>query len=226
MPVRLSFLSLVLLLTSCAYIIERTDQDITVVTPGAHNSVCYVYVGGLKYKFRPPQTVKIGKSEDTLVVNCLAPGNRRKSVEVEPDIEAITLLGGPGVAWDYLSDALFVYPELIEVDFTGIPATAMPLPAHNNPDIKQPEEYYLEEFSPGQPRMNADRHAPEIELKRREFETEDDVYYPEYGLPKPVGEGEASGDGGGKGDLMSVRQLTPQQEPSSPPESVPLFPVE
>ena len=42
------------------------------------------------------------------------------------------------------------------------------LPAQNQSDIKQPEEYDLEEFSPGLPRLNSDRYAPMTEVRKRE----------------------------------------------------------
>ncbi|GJL84613.1 MAG: hypothetical protein DHS20C02_03880 [Micavibrio sp.] len=196
--IRLSFLLLALVLSSCAYVVEKTFQDVTILTPGAHGALCLVDVEGLKYEFRPPETIPVTKSKEDMIVDCRAPGNRRKVVTIESDISTLSIIGAPGAPWDYASGAMFKYPETIEVDFRNIPATAMPLPAQNNPDIKQPEEYYLEEFRPGQPVMNSDRHVPAVQLHRR-MEAEEDVYYPPYGRESDSGEKPQ-----GKGDLMKV----------------------
>ncbi len=237
MSYRPLFLSLILLLTSCAYAIDKSIQPLTIVTPGAHDALCYVYVNKLKYKFRPPQTITISKSEDDLIIDCLAPGNRRQKLVIAPEY-ADTALGnmvtlGAGLAWDYASGALFKYPDVVEVDFTEILPKAMRLPAHNNPDIKQPEEYDLEEFRPGQMRLNDDKYISPIELRRRI-------------LPGAHNAGTASFSAGSvenaesagsieeildKGDLMAVIKsleneidpALPQQESS---DSVPLYPGE
>ncbi len=195
----LSFFALALTLSGCAYVIEKSFQDLTILTPGAHGALCFVEIDGLKYKFRPPQTIAVTKSKDDMIVDCQAPGNRRKTMIIESDISTLSIVGAPGAPWDYASDAMFKYPDVIEVDFRSIPVVAMPLPAQNNPDIKQPEEYYLEEFRPGHPVMNDDRHAPDVLLERRNFGDDEDVYYPDYGTDTGADEPVQ-----GKGDLMKV----------------------
>ncbi len=172
MSIRFVSLLSVLVLASCAYALEGHIQDLTVETPGAHDAICYVYVDRLRYKFRPPQTQNISRSKEDLVIDCVAPGNRRQKVVIKPMIEAATVLNAlgpavPGVAWDYASGALFAYPDVVEVDFTHSTVKPMPLPAQNNPDIKQPEEYELEEFLSSHPRLNSDRYNVPAEIKRR-----------------------------------------------------------
>ncbi len=166
-------LCLLLIPGGCAYLTDTANQDVTLLTPGAKNAKCYVYVERVKYKFNPPETVNIFNSKEDLEIDCLAPGNRRKKISVPATIAKSTtgnVVTGvvPGAAWDYLSGAMFRYPDIIEVDFTGVPVTPEALPAQNNPDIVQPEAYYLEEFSPSRPRMNDDRYIPPPELRRRE----------------------------------------------------------
>lgn len=174
MSYRFLLLVCFLVLGACAYATEKSIQDLTVVTPGAHDALCYVEVDGMKYKFHPPETVNIFKSKKDLIVDCLAPGNRHQRVIIEPQISTASIAGNiptglvPGAAWDYTSGAMFKYPDIVEVNFTHTPVKSEDLPAHNNPDIKQPEEYFLEEFSPGEPRLNSDRYEQPVELKRRE----------------------------------------------------------
>ena len=169
----LALLGSIVLLSSCAYTLDKQIQDITVVTPGAENTVCYVYVDGLRYKLYPPQTVNITKSREDLVVDCLAPQNRRRKVIIEPVLSKhmpLNVMNGviPGTAWDVASNSAFTYPEVITVDFTSaVPVPEAP-PAQNKPDIRQPEEYDLEEFTSGLPRLNLDRNAVNVPLQRNE----------------------------------------------------------
>lgn len=148
-------------------------QPLTVLTPGASNAQCSVYIDGLRYKFRPPQTISIPKSKENLVVDCLAPGNRHKKTYIEAEIEK-SFYGNvatgiiPGAAWDYTSNAMFKYPDTVEVNFENTPVRSENLPAHNNPDIRQPEDYMLEEFRPGTPRLNSDRYNAPTEIQHRE----------------------------------------------------------
>ena len=205
----------ILTLGACAYAIDDSIQNVKVVTPGANNAACLVYVEGLKYKVKPPQTINIFKSKEDLVVDCMAPGNRRKVLNIPAGIETSTawnaVNAGAGLPWDYASGALFRYPDVIEVDFTDIPVTDPPWPDHNAPDIRQPESYDLEEFSPGSPRMNADKTAPPVEILRREGSASGAA---EYNDSSAFSEPEYTT--GGKGDIQSV--------PLEPP--LPLFPGE
>ncbi len=235
-----SFLAPLIALGACSYAIDESIQDITLKTPGAHDAVCYVYVDGLRYRMRPPQTLNISKSGEDLEIDCLAPGNRRRKVYIEPAIEdsfyanAVTGMV-PGGAWDFASKAMYAYPDVIEVSFVGIPTKPEDLPAQNNPDIKQPEEYDLEEFSPGDPRLNEDRNAPVVEVRRRE---RPGLQYTDTGgVDSGFIEEPAAGSSvvsGGKGDLMEIidglsTDINPSGEPSSPgaaSDPVPLFPGE
>lgn len=190
-------------LGACAYAVDGTVQDVKFVTPGAKNAACIVSIEKLKYKVKPPQTVNLYKSRKGLDVDCKAPGNRRKTIHVKAEIEKSASYnaanGGIGLAWDYVSSALFRYPDVIEIDFRDIPITEQALPAHNSPDIRQPEEYDLEEFLPGVPRMNADRTAPSVEIRSRE----------RAGSSSYSGGGssaffEPAGNTQGKGDLVAT----------------------
>ena len=160
------------LLFGCASVLESGVQDLTIATPGAEDAICYVYVDGFRYRFNTPDTVTIKKNHKDLVVDCLAPGNRRKSVTVKPEVSNLifaNLANGlvPGAAWDIASGAAFKFPGVLEIDFTGIPLIPEALPAHNNPDIRQPESYSLEEFLPGMPRLNSDQYNETTVLERR-----------------------------------------------------------
>lgn len=164
-------ISVATLLTGCAYAVDTAVQDITIRTPGAVDSVCMMYVDKVKYRVHPPQKISIFRTEADLIIDCLAPGNRRKKVVIEPaynkSAAGNVATAGVGLAWDYASGALFRYPDVVEVSFIDTPIGAPFIPAQNNPDIRQPEDYDLEEFRPGQPRMNADKHLIKTPLVKR-----------------------------------------------------------
>jgi len=160
------------ILASCAYAVDTSVQDITIRTPGAKDAVCYMTVNNVRYRMHPPQTTSIPRSHKDLELDCLAPGNRRKEVIIPPSYAdsavANVANAGVGLIWDHTSGALYQYPDVVEVSFVGIAEGPAFLPAQNNPDIRQPEEYALEEFLPSQPRLNSDRDMPDTLQKRGE----------------------------------------------------------
>jgi hypothetical protein len=217
---RFLFLPLVLILGACAYTLDGQTQEVTIMTPGAEDSLCYVYVDDLKYTYHPPQTIRLFKSKEDLRIDCLAPGNRRKSLTVAPTLAksaAGNILNGviPGTAWDYTSGSMFEYPGLIEITFFDIPVRPEDLPAQNNPDIKQPEEYRLEEFNAAQPILNEDRNTPALApLKKRE-----------RGTASSSTEYITEGSGPDKGDLQNVTVINPPADaPPAADVPVPLYP--
>ncbi|MGB4106866.1 MAG: hypothetical protein WBK55_03625 [Alphaproteobacteria bacterium] len=216
---RYLLLGSVICLSSCSYTLDRQIQDITVVTPGAEDTVCYMYVDGLRYKFFPPQTMNITKSRKDLVVDCIAPQNRRRKVVIEPALSQhapLNVANGiiPGTTWDIASNSLFTYPEVVTVDFTSAVPMPEALPAQNNPDIRQPEEYDLEEFTSKLPRLNSDRDAVATPLIRRGGAQSAKPEYTSGGVGPHTGPGKPKD----KGDLGSVIDgLTTSSSPPSKP---------
>ncbi len=172
---KLLSLSAVLLLASCAYAVESSNQDITFLTPDAQDAKCYVYANKLKYQVFPPQSLNIKKSPEDMEITCHAPGNRYIEMTVPAQMSERAVWGGPaGMAWDYASQSLYYYPSVIAIDFSNEKVKPNPLPSHNNSDITQPETYDLEEFRPSQPRMNADKYKVELPIIRRGEEVPSD----------------------------------------------------
>lgn len=159
-------------LSACAYTLDEAHQEVEIRTPGAHDAVCVVSANKIKYKFYPPQKRLLPNSKEDLIIDCKAPGNRDRLVVIRPRISNNTfgnVATGivPGSTWDYASGAMFTYPDVIEVDFTGMKIKPSAMPAHNNPDIRQPEDYDLEEFKSGSPRMNEDKHRKSVPIQKR-----------------------------------------------------------
>lgn len=156
-------------LSACAYTVETSHQDITFTTPGAEYAQCDVFVDKLRYQVNPPQKLNIMKSGSDMEVHCVAPGNRVKSITVPSSFASRTVWGTPaGMAWDYASDTMFSYPSVIAVDFSQEAIVANQPPRHNSAEIAQPEDYNLEEYLPGEPRLNSDRFKKPQTLQRRD----------------------------------------------------------
>ncbi len=192
-------ISAALSVTSCAYFIEDSIQDVKFLTPGAHNAECDVFVDGFRFRVNPPQTINLPNGYQDLVVDCKAPGNRRKKVFIKPHLAETSPLNigtaGIGYVWDHASGALYKYPAVIEVNFTDTPITDSALPAQNNPDIRQPEDYPLEEYVPTKPTMNKDKYKEEAELLRRAGSYANERSINEDSFFEPAGD--ISGKGGG-----------------------------
>ena len=224
-------------LGSCAYALDGGTQDVTFVTPGAHNALCYAWVDDIKYKIRPPTTTNIVKSKNDMRVDCKAPGNRHREVVIASRISNSTnwnVVNGlaPGAAWDAFSGAAYQYPDRVEIDFTNLKTKPQELPAQNAPDILQPEDYMLEEFLPGDPALNSDKFKSPTQAPQRREESQSAGYTDE-------GDAYMTGEGGeetyGKSNLESVPRPPADMNPAAaPPAPVigpavneqPVFPVE
>lgn len=164
-------LILSLFLPSCAYTTEKSTQTVKIETPGANGATCAVNADGVLYRVNAPGNVFLTKNSADLIVDCSAPGNRRREVVVSPQVSQAFYWNAPLMpvagAWDYASGAMFKYPDRIAVDFTGMDIKSAGLPAHNSPDIKQPEEYLREEYGASMPVLNADQSAEPVRLRLR-----------------------------------------------------------
>lgn len=150
-----------LLLASCATAIEGSQQQITFETEGASAAHCSATTGELTTQFNPPQTIWVNKSRKNLVVDCKAPGNRRKTVEIESVLDPVSVAGGPGMLWDAESGALYKYPNHIVINFNDTPAKLSALPAYHNLDGLDPNKMAqdIENMGPMTPSLKGDAEA-------------------------------------------------------------------
>lgn len=218
---------MVFVVSGCAYVVDDSIQNVRFETPGAQHAKCDVVVDGVKYVVSPPQKLNIFKSRKPLEVDCMAPGNRRKKIFIEPAIEKSTYGNianvGAGAAVDYASGAMFRYPDVVHIDFTGAPIKDSALPAHDSPDLRRSDSYKFEEFLPAQPRLNSDSQEPKPVLLRR-GQTE-----PSPPKDDPGAFSEPKVKKENKGDLKSIiDKLIPDINPAAPKKAdqspTPLFP--
>lgn len=211
-------LSSVSVLGACGYAVESSNQDISFITPGAEDARCYVNVNDVKYQVYPPQTINVKKSDKDMIITCDAPGNRSREMTVPAEMTNRAIWGTPvGMAWDYASQSLHYYPSVIAVDFSNEEVVPNKPPKHNNSDIKQPEEYDLEEFLPADPRLNSDRNKAETPLVRKDDPNSDQSF-------EEMVEDVTSSDSD-KGDLQDVIEgLSSDEAEGNVGEPVSLYP--
>ena len=145
-------LSAVLLLGACGTMAEGQTQDITLRTPGASIARCTLDTG-LRYPIEKDETIQIMRSFHAMEVECFANGNRRKTMTVAagPNPWSAANVANavvPGTAYDAASMGLYTYPDVITVDFTGMPIAGYETPDYHNRDYPNPYEQPVENMGP------------------------------------------------------------------------------
>lgn len=211
----------VFLLASCATILDRSTQEMHVETPGAEGAMCYLKRPGMLQKVYPPQTVRLTKTSDDMEVRCLALGNREKTVMVEAMMSSNVMLNISngfilGALYDYDTGALFKYPEVVRVDFTGTEANAMPLPDYHKMLLKNPMLQDMEEFRPGKSALQRDRYNEPAALEKTERAIAAEETASDLGATdSDSGAAKSDGsDNSSSGSTSSAEELTRRMNPS------------
>lgn len=169
---QLRFAAVALLLASCSTVLDGQIQDVTIETSGASNTLCYMQNKEFSFRFYPPQTLKVTKSDDPYTIRCLAPGNREKTVIIEPSTTDNTLWNvtnaGTGLVIDHLSSAMYELPDKIVINFEGMLPGGYTQPAYNTFYDKNPHLKGVEEFRPGQAALLRDAGTGTPSLQKRE----------------------------------------------------------
>ncbi len=147
-------------LAGCGTVIDGQTQTITLSTPGATDALCTLDNGN-RYPVRTGETLEIMRSNNDLVADCYASGNRHVSKRIPSDYNtwsALNVTNGvvPGVATDHLWGGLYDYPSTVVVDFTGVPAKGFGLPAYHDKDGPNPYDQAIESYAPAEPKLSTD----------------------------------------------------------------------
>jgi len=162
-----------LILSSCASVVDGQIQKVTMLTPGAENAVCTLDNGTVKYSIISNQTIELTKSDNDLIAHCYAPGNRELTKIVEWDFNPWTagnVVTGvvPGVAYDHFYKGLYEYPAVITMDFTSIPVKPYDFPQHYAPGLDNPNYAVIESYDPTSPKTEADKYKVSPILKKKD----------------------------------------------------------
>ena len=148
-------LSAALMLGACGTMAEGQTQDVTLRTPGASSARC-ILDNGLRYPIETGQTIQIMRSFHAMEVDCYAIGNRHITKTIpagaNPWSAANVANAGAGVGYDAASMGLYTYPDVITVDFTGVPTTGYETPDYMNRDAPNPYEQAVEPMGPNEVR--------------------------------------------------------------------------
>lgn len=189
---QLRFAAIALFLASCATVVDGQIQDVTIETVGASNTLCYMQNNEFSFRFYPPQTLKVTKSRDPYKIRCLAPGNREKTIMVEPVTTDSTFYNianlGTGVALDHISAAMYELPDKIVISFEGMEPTGYEQPPYNRFFDRNPQLKGVEEFRPGQAALMSDAGKTLPALKARETQESGDVVFGSSDPLAPVGD--------------------------------------
>lgn len=161
-----------LILSSCSTVLDHSTQEVMFETPGAVNSMCKIDTGDVSYKVHPPEEIIMMKTDDRLEVRCFADGHRQKTVMIEPVLSNNTFLNVsngfvPGFALDEHTNAHYLYPDVIKIDFTNIPFEKAEQPAYAVNPSAPPIEHLAPKKGVLPAISNEDLQAPEP-LKERQ----------------------------------------------------------
>ncbi len=165
-------LSLAAFLPACSAVMESATQEVRLETPGAYEAECTLN-NGIRYIGRTGQTLNIQKSRLSLSVECYATGNRYKQVIIE-SVDSNWAMGniataGVGFVYDHYSGALYKYPDVITVDFVGVPTTGFDLPDYHLNDAPNPYKQSIEDLGPSTPKApSSEKNNLQRGIKKRE----------------------------------------------------------
>lgn len=174
---RFSVIAAVLMLSACSTVTDGATQEVAIETPGTSGAVCVLERPGHRMRVWAPKTVRITKSSGPMTVTCRAPGNREKTVVVDPEIAdtfMLNIFNGfvPGALADNNTGAMYSYPDKIAVDFSGMPPERMEKPDYQRVLDENPDIFDMEEFRPGTPALQRDRNyvSPVLQPRRTDEE--------------------------------------------------------
>lgn len=174
-------LAVVFAVAACSTLEKGSLQDVTLTTPGATDTRCFVRNNRFLYVINPPRRFQVEKSDTAYIVTCLAPGNRRKTVTLPSYYDERSnqnLYNGyvPGAAVDLASGAIFHYPDQVIVDFTGVRPQRMPLPDYQIMMDENPLMRGMEDFRPGVPAVQSDENQVVEPMQKRPPGSMDDTF--------------------------------------------------
>lgn len=167
----LPVLSLALLTGACASLVKGQTQDVTLLTPGASKARC-TFDNGVRYVIETGETIKVMRNEKDIVVDCYALGNRHRKINIESsgtDWSIGNIATGviPGVTFDHFSKGMYEYPEIITVDFRGLPTEGFETPDYHNADAVTPYDQPMEHYGPSSARLPGDENIVKTPAKRK-----------------------------------------------------------
>jgi hypothetical protein len=167
-------LSIAALVSGCGTIISGQTQEITLLTPGAYEAECTLDNGN-RYLMRTGETRRIQRTYKPLEVDCYATGDRHMSKSVGAGMNDWALANVsngvvPGMGYDAHVGGLYEYPDVITMDFVGVPQRGFELPQYHNKDNANPYTQAIEDYGPNTPRIPYDSEYLKRGVQKRDVD--------------------------------------------------------
>ncbi len=161
------------LISGCATILKGQTQPITILTPGAEDSICTLSNEDMRYEVEAGEKIEIMKSNHDLIIDCRAPGNRQRTVIAESQLEPTTILNAsngavPGVTYDHFSRGLYAFPEVVTVDFSSVPAKPYDLPDYMRPELRNVQNGEVERYGASTTYIPSDAYDVQPMIRRKQ----------------------------------------------------------
>lgn len=181
------------LLPSCASAVSGSTQTVTIETPGSYATRC-ILQNGNRYKADNGVPVTIMRSEKDLIVDCYGSDNRNRKIVVKSELSDWSVGNVatgvvPGVAYDHVSKALYAYPEIITVDFIGVPGRGYELPQYHDKDMPNPYDTAIEPYAPSVPEVPSDNGFLKRGVEKRTPNSDGNPFLDPSAPTAPVGGG-------------------------------------
>ena len=162
----------VLTLAACATVMDSQFQEVKVLTPGAEDAYCLLDNGVTAVRAWNGQTVTLVKNDEDLKVDCWASGNRERHLTVnwtvDPWVVGNVVTAGAGVVYDHFTNAMYISPDTITVDFSGEMMRAYPAPEYERMKVTGKARGNLEEYKLGKPMYESERDREPAEIRKRD----------------------------------------------------------
>ena len=125
----------VVVLTGCNTMVNQTYQKIAIHTPGLENVDCILETDVNKYRILAPGTVNVERSFRPLTVTCEKAGYVTNATILDSRYRMVpsqlNILNGvlPGMAYDFASNSVYGYPEIVVVNMVRDDAQLESLPS-------------------------------------------------------------------------------------------------
>lgn len=201
-------------ISACASILDGPTQNVTLETPGATEAECMLN-NGVKYRAVTGERLRIMRSHRDLTVDCYASGDRHKQIVIEAAFNpwgATNVSNGaaPGGTYDHFSGALYLYPDVISVDFIGMPTRGFETPAYHNKDAPNPYKQPIENYGSSSARIPSDSEYLRRGVERRTTNFNANPFSTDNGSAA------SGGMGGGAVTPMPGEASVPSMTPSRP----------
>lgn len=136
----------VLVLTGCNTMVNKTYQKISIHTPGIENAECFLETETNKYHVLAPGTVNVERAFSPLTVTCQKAGYLTNATVLDSKFRMVpsqlNIFNGvlPGMAYDFSSNSVYAYPETVVINMIRDDSQLVPLQPREVHELSRKKE--------------------------------------------------------------------------------------